>query len=89
MLMGSMHASHSRRCAALAAAVQQGLLTDDSPSAMLMDLDQIDAIISHIQAEAGYPDNALHTVAVKANPVGKVLQVFRDRGMGAEVRASA
>jgi diaminopimelate decarboxylase len=29
---------------------------------------------------------ALHTVAVKANPVGKVLQVFRDQGMGAEVR---
>lgn len=29
---------------------------------------------------------ALHTVAVKANPVGKVLQVFRDHGMGAEVR---
>jgi hypothetical protein len=24
-------------------------------------------------------------VAVKANPVGKVLQQFRDRGMGAEV----
>jgi hypothetical protein len=30
--------------------------------------------------------NTLHTVAVKANPVGKVLQVFMDQGMGAEVR---
>jgi diaminopimelate decarboxylase len=29
--------------------------------------------------------STLHTVAVKANPVGKVLQVFRDQGMGAEV----
>jgi diaminopimelate decarboxylase len=28
-------------------------------------------------------------VAVKANPVGKVLQQFRDRGMGAEVRSSS
>eukprot|EP00878_Enallax_costatus_P035087 GHUV01039058.1.p1 GENE.GHUV01039058.1~~GHUV01039058.1.p1 ORF type:complete len:169 (+),score=34.24 GHUV01039058.1:428-934(+) len=79
-----MHASHSRRCAALAVAVQQGLFTDDSLSAMLMDLDQIDAVVTHIQSEAGYPASSLHTVAVKANPVGKVLQVFKDRGMGAE-----
>lgn len=84
-----MHASHSRRCSALAAAVQQQLLTDDSPSLMLMDLDQIDATLTHIQSESGYPATALHTVAVKANPVGKVLEVFRDRGMGAEVGLQA
>lgn len=28
---------------------------------------------------------SLHTVAVKANPVAKVLQVFNSLGMGAEV----
>lgn len=83
-----MHASHTRRCAALAAAVQQGLLTDDSPSAMLMDLDQVDSIITHVQSEAGYPATALHTVAVKANPVGRILKVFQGRGMGAEVSAT-
>uniref|UniRef100_A0A383W8Q7 Orn/DAP/Arg decarboxylase 2 N-terminal domain-containing protein n=1 Tax=Tetradesmus obliquus TaxID=3088 RepID=A0A383W8Q7_TETOB len=79
-----MHASHSRRCAALSAAIAAGVFSDDTPSAMLMDLDQILATITHIQQEAGYPASTLHTVAVKANPVGKVLQQFRDRGMGAE-----
>lgn len=81
----NMHASHSRRCAGLSAAISAGVFTDETPTTMLMDLDQIDATITHVQQEAGYPESALHTVAVKANPVGKVLQVFRDRGMGAEV----
>jgi hypothetical protein len=34
---------------------------------------------------AGYPPNTLHTFAVKANPVGNLLRVFRDTGCGAEV----
>ncbi|KAF6260810.1 diaminopimelate decarboxylase [Scenedesmus sp. NREL 46B-D3] len=79
-----MHASHSRRCAALSAAIAAGMFSDDTPSIMLMDLDQIHATITHIQQDAGYPASTLHTVAVKANPIGKVLQQFRDRGLGAE-----
>lgn len=76
---------HSRRCQALQAAIAAGIFTDDSPSAMFMDVDSMRASIHHLQHTAGYPASALHTVAVKANPVGKVLEVFRDAGMGAEV----
>lgn len=54
---------------------------------MFMDLDMLSATIHHVQHVAGYPATALHTVAVKVNPVGKLLQVFRDKGMGAEVRS--
>eukprot|EP00775_Hariotina_reticulata_P014311 gene14311-38_t len=79
-----MHASHERRCAALTAAIAAEVFCDSHPTIMLMDLDQISATIRHIQKEAGYPATALHTVAIKANPVGKLLQVFRDLGMGAE-----
>jgi diaminopimelate decarboxylase len=77
--------AHTQRCAALQLAVQQQLLAEDNPAVMLMDLDMISRTIHHMQHEAGYPPNTLHTVAVKANPVGKLLQHFRDRGFGAEV----
>jgi len=49
-------------------------------------LDQINATIETLRFDAGFPVDALHTVAIKANPVGKVLKLFLERGMGAEVR---
>lgn len=54
-----MHASHARRCAALKAAV--GLINDEAPSAMFMDVDQITATIKHLQHEAGFPGTLLCT----------------------------
>jgi hypothetical protein len=50
-----MHASHPRRCAALSAAITTGVITDETPSAMFMDLDQLAATIQHIKHEAGFP----------------------------------
>lgn len=50
-----MHASHSRRCAALAAAIAGGQLNDEAPSAMFLDMDQLAATMNHLQHEAGYP----------------------------------
>lgn len=84
MTSTAMHASHHRRCTALSSAIDAGVFSDETPSAMFMDLDQLSATIRHVQLEAGYPGGTLHTVAVKANPVGKVLQVFKDCDMGAE-----
>lgn len=53
----NMHASHARRCAALAAAVAGGtsVFTDENPSAMFFDIDQLNATIQHLQEQAGYP----------------------------------
>ena len=75
---------HARRCMALQSAIQQGLFTE-ADTLMLLDIDLVHTTIRHIQAEAGYPSATLHTFAIKANPVGKVLQLFRDKGFGAEV----
>jgi hypothetical protein len=51
-----MHASHTRRCDALAAAIAAGdVFSDDTPSAMFMDLDMLAATIHHMQHDAGYP----------------------------------
>jgi citrate lyase beta subunit len=51
----SMHASHPRRCAALRAAISAGVFTDDTPSAIFMDSDQLTHTCNHIKNEAGYP----------------------------------
>ncbi|KIZ00782.1 diaminopimelate decarboxylase [Monoraphidium neglectum] len=88
-LRGLQAAAHERRSAALAAAIHEGLLQEDvldfTPTAILMDVDLIEATIAHLRHGAGYPEDTLHTVAVKANPVGGVLRIFLEAGMGAEV----
>ncbi|KAF8056213.1 lysA [Scenedesmus sp. PABB004] len=78
-------AAHRRRCAALTAALAGGELDGaERHSAVLMDLDALDAAAAHVQRGAGFPSSALHTVAVKANPIGGVLAALRDAGLGAE-----
>jgi hypothetical protein len=51
-------------------------------------LRQINDTIETLKFDSGFPADALHTVAVKANPVGRVLRLFLERGMGAEVGTS-
>ena len=77
---------HARRLAALQSALDSQQLCDERPALILMDLGWLEATMAHLQHEAGYPATALHTVAVKANPVGRVLQRFKQQGFGAEVR---
>ncbi|GLI68326.1 hypothetical protein VaNZ11_012721 [Volvox africanus] len=79
------HIQEQRR-GALAAAISAGILGkgDESATAMFMDLDLLHATIATLK-RAPFPPSTLHTFAVKANPVGRVLELMRDAGMGAEV----
>lgn len=65
-----MHASHPRRCAALSAAITTAVFSDETPSAMFMDLDQLAATIQHIKQEAGYPSRLLPQIFAPAPPCG-------------------
>ncbi|KXZ55727.1 hypothetical protein GPECTOR_2g1277 [Gonium pectorale] len=81
-----MLGTRDQRCAALAAAIAAGVAgTDDTSSTlMFMDLDALFATLAALQA-APFPPGSLHTFAVKANPVGRLLELMREAGMGAEV----
>jgi hypothetical protein len=82
-------AMHARRLAALRGALDRALLGEETPALILMDMDWLLATMDRLQHEAGYPSTALHTVAIKANPVGRVLHRFKQQGFGAEVRINA
>jgi hypothetical protein len=87
-------AARDRRSAALRAAIAAGLVDDANdvdavPVVSIMDLDLLRATCGTLRFDAGFPADALHTVAVKANPVIGVLRAFKDQGMGAEVRVRA
>ena len=66
----------------LSLAVREGALDEDVPAAMFYDLDAFRAGLRAIQA--AFPPGALHTVAVKANPLGAMLAEARELGFGAE-----
>ena len=68
---------------ALKRAVATGNFTPGDDSIILFDLSRLEALARELcQA---FPADALHAVAVKANPLLAVLRVLRDLGLGAEV----
>jgi len=71
-----------RLTAVLAAAHQRGLLGADAPSALFYDLKLFRETMGRIQAS--FPGTALHTIAVKANPLIGLLREALKAGMGAE-----
>ncbi|GIL86262.1 hypothetical protein Vretifemale_14672 [Volvox reticuliferus] len=75
-----------RRRGALSSAIAAGVLgnSDESATAMFMDLDVLHGTIAALK-RAPFPPGTLHTFAIKANPVGRVLELMRDAGLGAEV----
>ncbi|KAG2434083.1 hypothetical protein HXX76_007811 [Chlamydomonas incerta] len=51
---------------------------------MFMDLDLLAETLAALK-RAPFPPGTLHTFAIKANPVGRLLQILREAGLGAEV----
>lgn len=59
---------------------------DEGAAVMLHDLDHLDRVLGELQA--AFPPHALHAVAVKANPVGPLLDHVAARGLGLECASS-
>lgn len=59
------------------------LINEDDSSALFYDLDFLNHRVSHVKDI--FPVTATHTIAVKANPLIKILEYFRDLGTGLEV----
>lgn len=76
----------ARRVLALQAALQAGLLNEDDDQNLGLFLDE-QLFLQTLRSSCSplYPPGTLHTFAVKANPVGGVLALVRDAGLGAEV----
>ena len=70
------------REAVLRRVLAEGWITDESPSVLLVDLDQLRERVTALRA--AFPD-ALHTVAVKALPLPRLLAVPLSMGLGLEV----
>lgn len=58
------------------------LLTSDDTAAIFHDLDLLEARLDELVA--AFPDHALHTIAIKANPLVEILRFAVERGGGLE-----
>lgn len=86
MAVPSLWEPADRRTLALQAALQAGLLNEDEDQNLALLLDE-QLFLQTLRASCSslYPAHTLHTFAVKANPVGGVLQLVKRAGLGAEV----
>ncbi len=69
--------------ATLSRAIAGGVIGDSGEVVVFYDLSRLDAMLGSVRNS--FPANALHTVAVKANPVVEVLRRIQRVGYGAEV----
>ena len=68
-------------------ALDAGVLDDAVPWAIFFDLDELDDRFARLQRS--FPADALHAVAVKANPLVAVLQRLVEHGAGLEAASTA
>lgn len=61
-------------------------ISDDNPCALFFDLDQFEKNITNVKN--AYPPSALHTIAMKSNPLAGCLLAARNLGMGCEVAST-
>lgn len=71
-----------RIAAAVRAVLAAGHLGDDSPAVVLHDLDLLEARLARLRAR--FPATAVHAVAIKANPVLRILERVVSGGAGLE-----
>ncbi|MBR7743503.1 hypothetical protein KC207_09405 [Phycicoccus sp. BSK3Z-2] len=64
------------------AALAEGLVGEDDGAVVLHDLDLLDTRLQELTG--AFPAHAVHTVAVKANPVVEILRACVDQGAGLE-----
>jgi diaminopimelate decarboxylase len=69
--------------ATLSRAIAEGAIGNSDDAVIFYNLSRLDDMLGSVRAS--FPANALHTVAVKANPVVEVLRRIRRAGHGAEV----
>ncbi|WP_406495928.1 diaminopimelate decarboxylase [Streptomyces sp. NBC_00846] len=85
MTSGSAHQRGSARAAALARAVEDGLLGPGAPLVGLLDVDAVLAAVSALNEAFDGPATVHHTFAAKACGLVPVLRLLADAGMGCEV----
>ncbi|MFD4762464.1 diaminopimelate decarboxylase [Streptomyces sp. NPDC058439] len=85
MTSGSAHQRGSARAAALARAVEDGLLGPGAPLVGLLDVDAVLASVDALNAAFDGPATVHHTFAAKACGLVPVLRLLADAGMGCEV----
>jgi diaminopimelate decarboxylase len=69
--------------ATLSRAIAGGAIGNSDDAVIFYNLSRLDDVLGSLRAS--FPPNALHTVAVKANPVVEVLRRIQRAGCGAEV----
>lgn len=78
----SRRVDEARIAAAVRAVLAAGHLGDDSPAVVLHDLDLLDQRLARLRAR--FPATAVHAVAIKANPVLRILERVVAAGGGLE-----
>ncbi|WP_454322964.1 diaminopimelate decarboxylase [Streptomyces ambofaciens] len=85
MTSGSQHQRRSAREAALARAVEEGLLGPRAPLVGLLDVDGVLAAVEALNEAFEGPAAVQHTFAAKACGLVPVLRLLAEEGMGCEV----